>query len=161
MWNSQSVQVQEGKEASSNVCREKSRRGRISVMCSHQASNYKIQVTTSVFSGLSLCVSVRCPRVCMAETSHIPILFDHWQKNTLTQRAHTMYEALEPNCQCNSSFSCFCPNQQQKLYSPLLRVPHISIHIEYIKMQKSKNIKSKWKHLRYNWKIKKKIPIIF
>lgn len=44
------------------------------VVCSHQASNYKIHVTPSLFSGSSGRVSVPCPRVCMAETSNIPIL---------------------------------------------------------------------------------------
>lgn len=39
------------------------------VVCSHQASNYKIHVTLSLFSGSSGRVSVPCHRVCMAETS--------------------------------------------------------------------------------------------
>lgn len=56
-------------------------------MCSRWASNYKIQVTPSVFSGLSVRVSVPCPRVRVAETSNIPML----------------YEAFQPNYQCNSS----------------------------------------------------------
>lgn len=55
------------------------------VVCSHQAPNYKIHVTLLLFSGSSGRVSVPCPRVCMAETSNIPILFGHGQNFSRTR----------------------------------------------------------------------------
>lgn len=104
------------------------------VVCSHQASNYKIHVTLSLFSGSSGRVSVPCPRVCMAETSNIPILFGHGQNFPLT---HTWAQCMRRLGQIASVillsvvFFSSKSTTERSLYSKVC-----NIYIEYIKMQK-------------------------
>lgn len=107
------------------------------VACSHQASNYKIHVTPSLFSGSSGRVSVPCPRVCMAETSNIPILFGHGQNFSLT---HTWAQCMRRLGQIASVillsvvfFSIQINNRKITIFKC---VSYIYIYIEYIKMQK-------------------------
>lgn len=104
------------------------------VLCPHQASNYKIHVTLSLFSGSSGRVCVPCHRVCMAETSNIPILFGPGQNFSFT---HTWAQCMRRLGQIASvillSVVLFIQINNRKI-TIFKRVSYI--YIEYIKMQK-------------------------
>lgn len=142
----------------SNFCWENSRRSRVSVACSCQASNYKIHVTRLLFSGSSGRVSVPCPRVCTAETSNIPILFGHGQKYTLTYTAwaHSVRHSGQIASVILLLLLFFLSKSTTKrsLYSNVCHIYRI-----YKNAKKGKNINHKWKHLRA--KIKKTTTMEF